>query len=179
MPSGYMQRDEFALFYNSYFNCVRRAAGFILGDERDSLAVVDITMCYAFCHPDKFRKLTRAATETYLLKIARTRSYDELRCRFRHRYTDISEIENTPYEAGDESIERLVEIRDFRDAVKRCVLSMPDIYREALTMKLAGGMTINEIAMSLGIPFETAKTRCRRGMALLKGVILAGGYGSL
>ena len=176
MPSGYMPREEFTLFYNAYFDRVRYAAAVILGDERDSLAIADIAMFYAFCHPDKFRRMTPVAVEAYLLNIARTRSYDELRCRARNCHTDISKIENTPYAASDESVERLVEIKDIRDAVERCIRAMPDIYRDTLTLKIAKGLTLVEVAAALDIPINTAKTRLRRGMLLLGGFIRARGY---
>ena len=175
----YMSLEEFAVLYDANFALVKSVAAYILGDDRDSVAVADLTMCYAFCHPDKFRNMACSAATAYLVKIARTRSYDELRTRCCHRYTEISDIEDTPYVISGESIERIVEIKEFKEAVKRHILAMPAIYRDTLTLKIALEMSLPEIAATLGIPIDTTKTRCRRGMALLKGFLVAKGYNSL
>ncbi len=174
-----MKLDEFTVFYDAYFSTVRGVAEYILGDERESISIADLTLWYAFCHPDKFLGMADSAVKAYLVRMARTRSYDELRRRHRNCYTDISLIENTPYEASDESVEKLVEIRDFWDTVHRCVSAMPEIYRDTLILKITKGMTLTEVAQTLGIPFDTAKTRCRRGIALLKRAVRLRGYSSL
>ena len=174
-----MDCDEFASFYDEYFGLVSRIALSILGDERESVSVADLTMWYAFSHPDKLRGMPTCAAEAYLIKVVRARSYDVLRHRARKQYTDISKIENSAYEVSDESVERTVELKDLCDSVKRCILSMPDIYRDVLTLRIADEMRISEIAATLDIPLDTAKSRCRRGMAILKRYMSARGYGDL
>ena len=174
-----MTKDEFASFYDTYFGIAERFARGILRDEIESLGVADFAMWYAFCHPDKFRDVPRPAIEAYLFKIALTRSYNELRGRRYNNCVDLSVIENTAAEASDENVERQVEIKDFRDAVERFVRSLPDIYRDTLTLKIAKEMSVSEIAEALSIPFDTAKTRCRRGMKTLKGYMIARGYNEL
>ena len=174
-----MTTEEFTSFYDTYFRVAKRFARYVLRDELDALSVADFAMWYAFCHPDKFRDVPRPAIESYLFKIAMTRSYNELRGRRYNNCVDLSVIENTATEASDENVERQVEIKDFRDAVERFVRSLPDIYRDTLTLKIAKEMSVSEIAEALGIPFDTAKTRCRRGMKTLKGYMIARGYNEL
>ena len=177
MPTT-MTDDEFISFYDTYFRVAERFARHIMRDAIESIGVADFAMWYAYCHPDKFRDVPRAAVESYLVRIALTRSYNELRYRRRNACIDISAIENTVHEASDENVERQVEMRDFRDSVERFVGSMPDIYRDTLTLKIVKEMSVGEIAKALGIPFDTAKTRCRRGMSLLEGFVRSRGYGS-
>ena len=175
MPTT-MTDDEFISFYDTYFRVAERFARHIMRDAIESIGVADFAMWYAYCHPDKFRDVPRAAVESYLVRIALTRSYNELRHRRRNSCVDLSAIENTVYEVSDEDLEHQVEMRDFKDTVARFVVSMPDIYRDALTLRILKEMSVSEIAKALGIPFGTAKTRCRRGMNLLKVFVKSRGY---
>ena len=179
MAVEFMEYEEFVSFYERYFSLLNRVAFGILGDERDSISVANLAMWYACSHPDKICGMPSGALDAYILKVVRTKSYDELRRRQRHSYTDITQIENTAYEASDEDPERIAEMNDFREAVNRCVLKMPDIYRDVLTLKIVNGMTLSEISAALGIPPDTAKTRCRRGLDILRRYLVANGYDGL
>ena len=177
--SEYMDNDEFAEFYSLHISFVKRTAYYILRDERDALDVADLTMWYAFCNPEKFRCMPFASVEAYLGCVARARSLDLIRHRCRNRCIDIAYITDTPYEVSDESVERLVEIGDFRDIVERCIRSMSDIYRDTFILKVSKGMTLKEVAESLDIPLETAKSRWRRGLAIIEKSVRASGFNSL
>lgn len=174
-----MEQDEFAVFYSLHISFVKHTAYYILMDDRDALDVADLTMWYAFCNPDKFRCMTSGAVKAYLGSVARARSLDLIRYRRRHRCVDISNITDTSYEISDESVERLVEIKDFRDTVERCVRSMTDVYRDTFILKLAKGMSIKEVSESLGIPLETAKSRWRRGLTIIEKSVRSQGINSL
>ena len=178
-PLTTMVEDEFSSFYNAHFKRVKRSALSILGDDMDSLGVTDVAMWYAFCNPEKFREMSYVDAEAYLLKIVRSRSYDELRARRRHSYVDIALIDNTTCQLGREEVEREIELSDFIDAMERCVRSMPDAYRDTLFLRFIEEMTLPQIAEVLGVPFNTVKTRYRRGIQMLRKFVTDKGYDTL
>ena len=166
-------------FYDTHNDFVARVACCILGNERDALDVADQAMWYAFCNPEKFRGAPICAVRSYLAGMARTRSLDMIRRARRNGYTDITNVLDTLYDVSDENVEQAVEMKDFRDAVERCVRSMPDIYRDTLALRIAKGMTFKEISVRLGIPIDTVKSRWRRGIVMIERVVRSRGYGSL
>lgn len=174
-----MEQEEFSDFYNTYNDFVMHIAGCMLGDERDALDVADQAMWYAFCHPDKFRSMPICAVRSYLACLARARSLDMIRRARRNGYTDILNVLDTLYDTSDENVERLVEIREFWDAVQRCVSEMPEIYRDTLTLKITEGMTSREVSEMLDIPLDTVKSRWRRGIVMIERAVRSQGYSSL
>ena len=179
MFSERMEQEEFAEFYDTHNGFVARIACCILGNERDALDVADQAMWYAFCNPEKFRGAPICAVRSYLAGMARTRSLDMIRRARRNDYTDITNVLDTLYDVSDENVEQAVEMKDFRDAVERCVRSMPDIYRDTLALRIMNEMTFKEISVRLGIPIDTVKSRWRRGIVMIERVVRSRGYGSL
>ena len=61
-----------------------------------------------------------------------------------------------------------VEDRERARLVQDAMSKLPDIYQEVITLKLWGGLTFAEIAVSLGIPVNTAASRYRYGLLELR-----------
>lgn len=179
MFSERMEQEEFAEFYDTHNGFVARIACCILGNERDALDVTDQAMWYAFCHPDKFRGMPICAVRSYLAGMARARSFDMIRHARRSDYTDITSILDTLYDASDENVEWAVEMNDLKDTVERCLRSMSDVYRDTFVLRIAKGMTFKEVAIELGVPIDTVKSRWRRGLVMIERVVRSRGYGSL
>lgn len=179
MFSERMEQEEFLKFYDTHNGFVARIACCILGNERDALDVADQAMWYAFCNPDKFRGAPICAVRSYLAGMARARSFDMIRRARRNGYTDITNVLDTLYDVSDENVEQTVEMKDFRDAVERCVRSMPDIYRDTLALRIMNEMTFKEISVRLGIPIDTVKSRWRRGIVMIERAVRSQGYSSL
>ena len=55
-----------------------------------------------------------------------------------------------------------------RELVRRCLLALPDEYREALVLRELQGCTYREIAAIAGIPIGTVMSRLARGRRLLQ-----------
>jgi RNA polymerase sigma-70 factor (ECF subfamily) len=68
-----------------------------------------------------------------------------------------------------------VEDRELRQLIEIAMSQLPEMYREAITLKVWGGLTFAEIADTLGIPANTAASRYRYGLVelrkLTKGVL--------
>ena len=61
-----------------------------------------------------------------------------------------------------------VEERERSRIIGVAMSTLPDIYREVITLKIWGGLTFAEIAESLDIPANTAASRYRYGLAELR-----------
>jgi RNA polymerase sigma-70 factor (ECF subfamily) len=55
-----------------------------------------------------------------------------------------------------------------RDAVEAGMKTLPDIYREVVTLKIWGELTFEEIAQVLEVPANTAASRYRYGLEALR-----------
>ncbi len=61
-----------------------------------------------------------------------------------------------------------VDERERSQLIQKALSTLPDIYREVLTLKVWGGLTFGEIAEALDIPANTAASRYRYGLQELR-----------
>ena len=64
--------------------------------------------------------------------------------------------------------------RELADRVAAVVQALPLVYRQVLSLRLAHGLSVGEIAHALGCPVATVKTRLLRGLERLRGSLPAG-----
>ena len=64
--------------------------------------------------------------------------------------------------------ERTMEAREREEAVRRAVLALPELYRDAILMFYFEEKDLAETARVLGVPEGTLKARLHRGRELLK-----------
>ena len=69
------------------------------------------------------------------------------------------------------SPESVAVLGELRTALQAAVASMPDDERMVITMAYGDGLSQSEIAERLGWPLGTVKTRTRRALARLRGVL--------
>lgn len=141
-----------------------------------------VNMAYRFCHDRgraeemaqkaflrAYRALAKwredAAFSTWLFALAANLYRSELR-RIPARVLPIEDV--VDLRAMDEEGERH-EREDRSRAVRRAVDSLPDKYREAITLFYFHEMDVAATARSLGVPEGTVKARLSRARALLIG----------
>ena len=73
-------------------------------------------------------------------------------------------------QVADEKISVLEQLEedDLQRQVEKVLPSLPQYYREALTLRFQEEMPLEEIAQVLRVPLSTVKTRVRRGLELLR-----------
>jgi RNA polymerase sigma-70 factor (ECF subfamily) len=114
-----------------------------------------------------------AKVSTWLIRIARNRSIDELRRRMvrpeQHSssFSDLPEIAQPHETAVEEQIAAAWEAQ----VVRKALSELPGDQKKALAMAYFQGMSHSEIAEALGEPLGTVKTRIRLAMQKLKQVL--------
>ena len=56
--------------------------------------------------------------------------------------------------------------------VRTAVASLPEPYREVVTLRFFGEMSLEEIAVETGRPLNTVKTHLYRGLTRLRGALI-------
>lgn len=98
----------------------------------------------------------RSAFATWFNKIVVNRVADYHRRMFRQRRRFVSEEEILEHEPSQEVSSEL--------ELEELLMSLPEHYREVILMKLRHNLSFAEIASALGMTYEAARSRYRRGI---------------
>ncbi len=102
----------------------------------------------------------------WVLGIARKRAIDHLRKR-KDVVVPIDSMRDLTGDDGRETAERLV----WADEVRAALEMLPPLQREVIELAYFEGYTQTEIAVALGIPLGTVKTRTSRGLQRMAGLL--------
>ena len=93
-------------------------------------------------------------------RITTRRIADYYRQKSRQRY-DLTEDQLTevddPWERVDDEL-----------TVRKALLEMPEKYADVLVLKFSKGLSLDEISEKLGLTYEATRSRCRRGINMLR-----------
>lgn len=149
----------------------------LLNDQEKAMDVAQETFINVFTHAASYRPM--AGFTAWLYRIAYNLSITEIRRRGRHRAlsldtgTGAKRADGAPLRGIDpadpgSTVEQSLLDEERREAVRRCVASLPPRYRAAIVMKDMEGMTFEEIGSVLGCPESTVKSRVMRGRDMLR-----------
>lgn len=157
----------------------RRHAGSVFGLSRRLLAepalaeeIVQEVFLRLWNDPDKFDP-GRGSLRSYLLAQCHGRSVDLLRSESSRRRREEKDLRRTA-EAGYD-LEREVWDLTVADQVREAIAALPEPEREAIRLAYLGGHTYREVAIVLGEPEGTVKSRIRSGLKHLRGELVAAG----
>jgi RNA polymerase sigma-70 factor (ECF subfamily) len=156
------------VLYNRYGRLVFGLAMHILGDSATAEEVCQDVFMRAWEKSGSYRP-DRGKVVTWLARIARNRAIDMLRShKSRQLGSTFEEEAAAPSEdMAEDPGERL--LQSFREQeVRAAVASLPPDQRNALSLAFFKGMTHREIALALGEPLGTVKTRIRDAMVKLR-----------
>ena len=137
----------------------------VYGYIKDRHAAEDIAQevfVKVYDHLDSFRR--DSSYRTWIMRIAINRAKDYLRSAAR-RSVPVEDLSHLP---GGDTPEMAVLRRQSGDALWRAVLDLPEIYREAVWLFYAQGLSIEEIATVTQVTVSSVKTRLHRGRELLR-----------
>ena len=171
---GICQRDRAALeaLYSKYSGPVYSLAIHMLRDPGAAEEVVQDTFFNVWRRAGSY-KPDRGSVTSWLFRIARNRTIDELRKR-RKEFESVRhgvDLTNRPTESRDDDPTEYVTAQFEGSRLKQALATLRPEQREVVVLAYFGGMTHSEISRKLAQPLGTVKTRMRLALKKLRTVI--------
>ena len=162
------REDALAEAYRRHAGAVFALARRVLADLTTAEEVVQEVFLRLWTQPDKFDS-DRGSLRSYLLAQTHGRSVDLLRSDTSRRRREEREARQTA-EAGYD-LEHEVWDLTVADRVKEVVAVLPVAERRAIELAYFGGHTYREVAVLLGEPEGTVKSRIRAGLQRMRSAL--------
>ncbi len=159
--------DLESAFENIYFAHRKRMMAIalsILENHEDAEDAVQDAFSAIARHARKLASMEERAVEVYVCKCAKTAALNMLPDK--RRRAMIQPLEEH-LDIHDEDIPTEYLVLENYEAVLRAIRSLPEIYRDTLSLYYISDMKPREIAVSLGRPVETVKSQIKRGKTML------------
>jgi RNA polymerase sigma-70 factor (ECF subfamily) len=128
-------------------------------------------------HADRFDE-SKGSLRSYLGAITHRRAVDWVRSEARRRDREIKNAHDASTNAATRDITAEFTAADTAARVRVAVETLPVEQREAVVLAYFGGLTFREVAVELGLPEGTAKSRLRLALDKLSRVLDAQGVTS-
>lgn len=163
----------FAVIYDRYVDLVYSAALRVLADTHHAEDATQDVFVRLWRRPETFIA-ERGRFLSWLMSVARNRAVDELRARGRRRRREV-----VAGDSGDdfamatlfsdcEDPLAAAQLHEEQRLVRGALCDLPAEQRLALELAYFGGLTQQEISITLHEPLGTVKTRVRLGMQKLR-----------
>lgn len=133
----------------------------ILADRELALDATQDTFVAAFRKAHQFQG--NSAVATWLYRIAVNNCYDMLR---RARRRPVDRLPDY-FDQADPSATEMVEASAHRREIEEALAALPPEFRAAVVLSDIEGLSLPEVALALGVPVGTVKSRVFRGRKLL------------
>jgi RNA polymerase sigma-70 factor (ECF subfamily) len=182
-------REALAVLYDRHAGRVYRVALRLVGDAGAAEEVVQETMLALWDRAELFDPAL-ASLGSWLAAIARNRAVDRLRYQGRRiaaqPLSAVGGRDSDDAEAPDRALEHGMvlagaqqevdpaaagEAAWLRGALASAVATLPEPEREVIRLAYGGDLSQSEIAARLGWPLGTVKTRTRRALGVLRGML--------
>jgi len=162
-----VERIEFAAAYREHSRAVYGLARAAVGPAAAEDVTQDVFL-RLWSRPDRF-DATRGSLRAYLLAMARCRAIDLIRsesARSERQRRDGLETRRVIAGIDDELLER-----DDAATVRSALHRLNPKVRASITFAFFGGLTYREVALALGEPEGTIKSRIRDGLAQMRSML--------
>jgi RNA polymerase sigma-70 factor (ECF subfamily) len=150
-------------------SAVYGAALRVLGEWTAAQDIAQDVFVELWSHPDRYDPAA-GSLRTYLTVLARRRAIDMVRSELRRIARQERNHRLTPHQ-GIASPSDEVEAAEAAGVVRAAVRLLPDSQREVVELAYFGGLSYREVALAIGIPEGTAKSRLRLALAKLESVL--------
>ncbi|GAA2496772.1 sigma-70 family RNA polymerase sigma factor [Streptomyces gobitricini] len=159
-------RDAFPALYDRVAGPVFGLVLKVLRDPSQSEEVTQEVMVEVWRTATRFRP-EQGSGMTWVMTMAHRRAVDRVRSEqaATNREQRTARRDHTP--AYDQVSEE-VTVRLESEQVRRCLRTLTDLQRQAVTLAYYQGYTYREVAVSLSAPLGTVKTRLRDGLIRLR-----------
>ncbi len=137
----------------------------ILHDRQEAEDVLQEAILQVWRRANDF-DAARGRAFTWLVTIARSRALDRLRV-LSSRSRFVNAGEQTPSDEFIDTAQELVKSEE-GELVRQALRELPEEQRQTLLLAYFEGLTQSEIALRLGDPLGTVKTRMRSGLIKLR-----------
>jgi RNA polymerase sigma-70 factor, ECF subfamily len=169
--------DAFPVIVRRYKDRLTSAVMRLVGDRDKAEDIVQET--FLRVHKNAARYKTIARFSTWIYTIALNMAKNEIRNTRRRKTTSLWDIgldrdgEPTAYEIPDEADrpDDVVERRDLRGLMERCIAQLPPKYRTIIVLRDVEGLSYEEIAQILKLPEGTVKSRMNRARLRFKDLL--------
>ena len=164
------RRDEAALgsLYDRYRLILFGLLVRILSSREEAEDILQEVFIQVWRKAGDFDEL-RGKPFTWLVTLARSRAIDRLRLLSARDRVAVAAARDAPEEASDAALDAFRS--EQRQIVTEALAELPEEQRRALMLAYFEGLTQSEIAVRLGSPLGTVKTRMRSGMIKLRGLL--------
>ncbi len=162
---GRWHEDALAELFRRHAGAVFGLARRVLGDAVRAEEIVQEVFVRLWNQPERFDP-ERGSLRSFLLAQSHGRAVDVLRSDSARREREESDARKAA-EAGYD-VEREVWDLAVAESVRKAVHTLPEDGRRAIELAYFGGRTYREVAVALGAPEGTVKSRIRSGLKRLR-----------
>lgn len=162
-------RAAFGEFYNAYAALAYRLIVRIVGDREDAADVLQEVFWHAWESAGSYDP-ARGSPEAWIITRARSRAIDRVRSMRRRSATFVAPLDDAVTVPQGERHEGTGQTPD-HVWVKQALENLSIEQRQVLRLAYYEGLTQTEIAKHLNEPLGTIKTRMRRGLERLRGIM--------
>jgi RNA polymerase sigma-70 factor (ECF subfamily) len=158
--------EAFAGVYDAVAGGVLGVVRAVVRDQAQSEEVAQEVLVEVWRTAPRYRP-ERGTAINWILTLAHRRAVDRVRSVAAAAARDHKAALLDQVPEYDEVVER-VEARLEREQVRRCLRTLTEIQRQAVTLAYYRGLTYREVAEALALPLGTVKTRLRDGLIRLR-----------
>lgn len=158
--------EAFASVYDSVVSPVLGVVRAVLRDQAQSEEVAQEVLVEVWRTAPRYRP-DRGSAINWILTLAHRRAIDRVRSVEATAARDhrAAVMDHMPeYDEVSEQVEARIE----REQVRRCLRTLTELQRQAVTLAYYRGLTYRQVAEALTLPLGTVKTRLRDGLIRLR-----------
>jgi RNA polymerase sigma-70 factor (ECF subfamily) len=171
---GRWREDALAEAYRRHAGAAYGLACRLLNDKSLAEEVLQEVFLRLWNRPERF-DAERGSLRSYLLAQTHGRSVDLIRSDTSRRKREERDARESP--AMSDDIEREVVDLTVAEQVKEVVAALPEDERQAVELAYFGGHTYRQVAVLLGAPEGTVKSRIRSGLRRMRQDLVRMGVG--